>query len=137
LKYLFIEGDGFDIGLRNKKLGRRLRTANHTSGQQDALRRQLRFSYNETTAHVFLGWRQSDGLVRRLTHILLTCESTDRIVWRHLLWSIDGGTQPIVPIYPLFPPSPPPSEEPLRAKPRKKGRGTGKDGEGESGQGSG
>ncbi len=94
--YLFVPGNRFDVGIRFKKLDDDLRTSQHSSGVQNELRQQRLFP-EEDTAHVMLGYRQTDSLQPRVRSIFLTCEGPIENDWERVVWTEGEGLNPIHP----------------------------------------
>ena len=86
MRYLFIESKDFDVGVRVKKLDKNLRSYQHTSHQQDAMRQDRCFPWDTCPAHIFLGYRMSDDIEPALKSILLTCEGPSENDWHRVLW---------------------------------------------------
>lgn len=91
LKYLFIPGPDFNLGLRVKKFGPDWRTYQHRSDQQDRLRRSGRFSWHKKTLHRFFGYRDSGGLQPSITDIAITEETRDEVRVIAHLWTPAQG----------------------------------------------
>ena len=113
LRYLYLQGQDFDVGLRVKKLGSDFRCSNHRSEQQDRLRSTRRFLFPTPVAHVFLGYRMRGGLEPALLDVCLSSEylATDnsyQLDWVHPLWNAVEGVVPVQPIQQDFAPPPPP-----------------------------
>jgi len=96
LKFLLIEGKDFDVGVRFKKLDQRFISYNHQSERQDELRSQRCFPcMQKHTAHILLGYRQTQTLHPTLSHIALTCEGPKGLDWKELLWTETADIRPI------------------------------------------
>jgi hypothetical protein len=91
LKYLFIPGPEFNLGIRAKKFGPDWRTYQHRSGQQDRLRRSGRFSWHKKTLQLFLGYRDSGGLQPAITDVAITRESKLEVCMIAHLWTPAQG----------------------------------------------
>lgn len=91
LKFLFIEGDDFNLGVRAKKVDANWRSCNHDSGQQDFLRQDGHFpGWNVPTYHLVLGYRQTEGLQPAISHVGITWERQSVEMIR-LLWTKSEG----------------------------------------------
>jgi hypothetical protein len=117
LKYIVIEAEEFDLGVRTKKLSKQFRSYNHTSKRQDDLRRRGLFP-NCMAYHIFLGYCVRSGLVPSLSNIAMTFEDADGCpVWTYLIWTDEGGINPIQEFQPNLIPDPPaPKVRPKKPK---------------------
>jgi len=94
LRYLFIEGDEFNLGIRAKKVDEHWRSSNHDSAQQDELRTDGLFKcWDIPTYHFVLGYRDSGGLQPEITHVGITWEHKVVEMIR-LLWTKSQGVIP-------------------------------------------
>jgi hypothetical protein len=117
MEYLFLVGDEFCVGLRNKKMDGGGRSFQHVSRRQTELRSQGTFpEWKLQVAHVFLGFRYTNGdneLQPRLTDISLSQEHVTTsgqydVTWRRIVWDENEGMEPVRPIQqPLLPPPAP------------------------------
>jgi hypothetical protein len=124
LRFLFIEGDEFSVGLRNKRLSGSGACYQHVSVRQTQLRQTNCFpEFRMHVAHVFLGYRYTGGpneVQPRLLDISLSAECVTPcgcydVRWRRTVWDADDGIEPVRPIQaPLFPP-PAPTIRPRRS----------------------
>jgi hypothetical protein len=125
MEYLFIEGDEFSVGLRNKKLDDCGQCYQHISKRQTALRSEGYFpEFKMHVVQVFLGYRYTGGaneVEPRLTDISLsaeyvtTCGNYD-VGWRRIIWAADEGGEPVRPIQPPLIPPPTPVIRPRRRR---------------------
>jgi hypothetical protein len=101
--FLLIPGDKWDVGIRFKKLDDNLRSSQHTSEIQDALRQERLYPGMEPTVHVMLGYRMKESLEPRVRSIFLTCEGPKENDWERVIWTEGEGMNPAVPFTrPLF-----------------------------------
>src|SRR5687768_9702766 len=96
LKYLFMEGDEFSVGLRNKRLNGSGTSYQHASKRQTRLREADSFpEFKMHVAHVLLGYRYTGGaneVQPRLIDISLSSEYVTpcgcyNVRWRRTIWS--------------------------------------------------
>jgi hypothetical protein len=131
MEYLFMEGEEFCVGLRNKKLDDCGQCYQHISDRQTELRSQGYFpEFKMQVVQVFLGYRYTDGVDEvepRLTDISLsaehvtTCGQYD-VSWRRVIWDTDEGIEPVRPIQPPLIPPPAPVIRPRRRRADEGGR---------------
>ena len=108
LKYLFVEGPDFNLGIRAKKLDADYRSYQHPSGQQDSLRQSGLFPDEVPTYHAILGYRDTGGLQPAISHVVLTWEKTADVEVIKVLWTASEGRLPVRPIQINLPEPPPP-----------------------------
>jgi hypothetical protein len=136
MEFLFVEGNEFCVGLRVKKLDDDGQSYQHVSQRQTALRQENCFpEFKMHVAHVFLGYRYTDGADEVVPALIDMSLSSERVRvnqrygvrWRVVIWTAGEGMAPVPIQPPLFPPPPP------VVRPRRRAEGDGQAAEGGGG----